>query len=143
MIGITKKQTTARNDKALQPVTAYVVYSNDTNLPWLRLLKKGFRHCALIMRKSDTPAVWLVVDPLSHHLVIDEVVATAQNEDLPAQLRRAGHTLQAVTSADAPRKTAPFLPLTCVEVIKRLLGIHSWRVHTPYQLYRYLQKKAV
>ena len=34
----------------------------------------------------------------------------------------------------------PYLrPFTCVEVVKRVLGIKRWSIFTPYQLYRYLK----
>lgn len=122
----------------LQPVSAFVVFSDDTNLFWLRFLQKGFRHCALIIAKEG--GSWVVVDPLSHHLVIDEVAAPSGHDDLPAQLRKNGHTLVAVTLTEPPRKLAPLMPFTCVEIIKRLVGIHSWKIVTPYQLYRHLTK---
>lgn len=127
--------------KKLEAANAFVVFSDDTHLFWLRGLKKGFRHCAMIIRKEDDSG-WLVVDPLSHHLLIDEVRAVTGQPDLPELLRAEGHTLVAVTIAAPPRKAAPFMPLTCVEVVKRLLGIHDWRIITPYQLYRHLNKRG-
>ena len=38
------------------------------------------------------------------------------------------------------RKSWTFGIFTCVEVVKRILGISKKRVLTPYQLYKYLLK---
>ena len=87
--------------------TAYVVFSNEATLFWLRLLKPGFRHCAMIMPASDRPRGWTIIDPLSHHLLIDELNVPDGHPDLPEQLRQAGHTLVAVTMFRPPPRPAP------------------------------------
>ncbi|MES2728509.1 MAG: hypothetical protein V4621_00220 [Pseudomonadota bacterium] len=118
--------------------TAYVIFSNETSFFWLRFLKTGFRHCAVIIPATDRPRGWTIVDPLSHHLLVDDVTVPEGCPDLPEQLRQAGHILVSVVMAPPPHRPAPIMPLSCVEVTKRLLGIHSKRVWTPYQLYLYL-----
>ena len=35
-------------------------------------------------------------------------------------------------------KPAPFMLFTCVEAVKRVLGIHRRGIVTPWQLYRHL-----
>jgi hypothetical protein len=40
-------------------------------------------------------------------------------------------------------RAAPANIFSCVEVIKRFLGIHARRILTPWQLYSYLKKEAV
>lgn len=117
---------------------AYVVFSDQVSLAWLRLLKPGFRHCAMIMPAVARPRDWTIIDPLSHHLLVDQISVPDGQPDLPEQLRRAGHTLVAVRPYCPPPRPAPIMPFSCVEMIKRLLGIHSKRIWTPYQLYRFL-----
>ena len=118
--------------------TAYVVFSNDSSLFLLRLLKPGFRHCAIILPAADRPRGWTIIDPLSHHLLVDEINVPDGHPDLPEQLRQAGHILVSVMITRPPQRPAPIMPLSCVEIIKRLLGIHQRRIWTPYQLYLYL-----
>lgn len=38
-------------------------------------------------------------------------------------------------------KTKP-TEYSCVQFVKNILGIKSWRIQTPYQLYKYLNKKV-
>ncbi len=117
---------------------AYVVFSDDASLFWLRLLQPGFRHCAVILPTHDRPRDWTIIDPLSHHLLVDAISVPDGQSDLPEQLRQAGHTLVAVSLSLPPKRPAPIMPLSCVEIVKRLLGIHSRCILTPYQLYRFL-----
>lgn len=120
------------------PRTAYVVFSNETSFFWLRFLKTGFRHCGVILPAGNRPRSWTIIDPLSHHLVIDDVTVPDECPDLPEQLRQTGRILVSVRLTDPPQRPAPIMPLSCVEVTKRLLGIHTRRIWTPYQLYLYL-----
>jgi hypothetical protein len=41
----------------------------------------------------------------------------------------------------APRRPAPLRPYTCVEAVKRILGLHAPWVITPWQLYGLLRKQ--
>jgi len=38
-------------------------------------------------------------------------------------------------------KQAPWMPFSCVEAVKRVLGIHKSFILTPWQLYRFLRKE--
>jgi hypothetical protein len=40
------------------------------------------------------------------------------------------------------REWFSFGPITCVEVAKTGLGINSWRVRTPWQLFKYLRERG-
>ncbi len=114
---------------------AWVVFTNQTDLPWLRILKIGYRHCFIIIRDGEH---WVSIDPMANymdvglHQVIDGV-------DLPYWLESQGHqVIQAGLNSNID-KAAPWMFFTCVEACKRVLGIHNRFVFTPYQLYRYLK----
>ena len=112
----------------------YVVFMDAPEKPYLKCFKKGFRHCAYIVKYQDQ---WLIFDPLSART--DLMVAA--DTDLLARFRAAGFTYVPVrTTYDSrPRFLCPEL-LTCVTQMKRMLGIHRVTIQTPYQLYKFLQK---
>ncbi|KAA5605692.1 hypothetical protein F1188_10105 [Roseospira marina] len=111
-----------------------VVFTDGGAIWWLRLLRPGFRHVFIAVRR---PGHWVIVDPLAHRMRVD-LVPTADAADLAAWYRAQGLTVVATETRAPPRKEAPWAPLTCVEVVKRLLGLHARWVWTPYALYRAL-----
>ena len=47
---------------------ALVVFSDTTDLWWLKFLKSGFRHCFVIIKFSDLERDrWVALDPMLHH----------------------------------------------------------------------------
>ena len=114
--------------------TALVVFSGQTDLRYLKYLRPGFRHCFVILR---TPERWISIDPLAHmtHVGIHTV---PQGPELPEVLREHGLTVIETSLRDAPLATAPPMLWTCVEMVKRILGVQAWHVVTPWQLYKYL-----
>lgn len=119
------------------PRQAVVVFSGVTDLPWLRLLRPGFRHCFVVLQRGGA---WVVVDPLAHCTRLDLAPASlaAEAEAIAAVYRRLGLTAVTVEEREAPRRLAPVRPYTCVEAVKRLIGWHAPLVLTPWQLYRAL-----
>ena len=112
---------------------AWVVFSGQADLPWLKILKPGFRHCAVLLNDGER---WITIDPLSNYTdVTVHHVATAF--DLPRWMCGRGHI---VVPAEVSRSETP-APLglfSCVEAVKRVLGIHDRLILTPWQLYRHL-----
>lgn len=113
---------------------AWVVFTNQTDLPWLKLLRYGFRHCFVILHDGEK---WLSIDPLAHRMQI-QVHHVPSDFDLPRWLEERGHIAIRAKIHDEP-KMSPIMPLTCVEVVKRVLGVRNRFVLTPWQLYRYLR----
>jgi hypothetical protein len=113
---------------------ALVVFSGRTGVAWLRWLRAGFRHCFVAV---DDGVEWLTVDPLLHRL---EVRATGlpSDFDLAAEYRRMGLTVAEISPAAVPLRRAPLGLFTCVEAVKRILGIRARCVVTPWQLYRFV-----
>lgn len=114
---------------------AWVVFCSDSDVPWLKILKRGFRHCLVIWHDGRN---WICVDPLSH--VLDIQVIEKNGLDMPTLMREQGHVVVR-TYRKAPLKIAPPDILSCVSLVKRALGIHKFSIITPWQLYRHLVRE--
>ncbi|MCM0019395.1 MAG: hypothetical protein NBV67_05325 [Tagaea sp.] len=113
---------------------ALVVFRDRTELRWLRWLARGFRHCAVVVRVGGD---WVLIDSLSHSICVGRFAAEPIGR-LAARYRAAGMIVVETRVRQAPADLAPILPLTCVEAVKRVLGIHAWTILTPRQLHRHL-----
>lgn len=115
--------------------SALVVFADHAACAWLRPLRRGFRHCFVVLRRG---ALWLACEPLKDRIELD-ALALPPNFDLAAFYGEQGHrVLQGQALSPRPRRPFAPAPLTCVTVVKRLLGIHAPRVWTPWQLYAHL-----
>lgn len=121
-----------------QPVQekAWVVFSGKSDWPWLKLLRPGFRHCFVIVHDGTR---WLSLDPLLQHTEL-KVHDVPPDFDLPGWLTARGNRVMAAPLNRAHTKPAPVMVFTCVEAVKRVLGLHKWAVMTPWQLYRHLTR---
>jgi len=97
------------------------------------LIRRNFGHCFVIMRSARG---WTCFDPRNSGLVKVHMGAQQQTE-LAAVYARYGHVV--LYGKSALRRRQGRAPKGCVPVCKYLLGIHTWRVQTPYQLYCYLR----
>lgn len=114
---------------------AWVVFSGQADMPWLKVLKPGFRHCAVLLNDGKN---WITLDPLANYT--DVVVHHVEREfDLPGWMRDRGHRVVPAPIARL-QKPAPLSVYSCVEAVKRVLGIHRRFIFTPWQLYRHLTK---
>ena len=118
---------------------ALVVFAGSTSLKWLRWLTPGYRHCFVAIAQRD---VWIICDPLSHRTDLIAICGHTR-QDLAAWYRQRGLTVVETHVRSAPKRPAPIRPFTCVEAVKRILGIHAPWVLTPWQLYRYLSAPAL
>lgn len=116
--------------------TAIVVFEHRDARGFLRLLRPGFRHCFCLLRHE---AGWLLCDPLKGGLRLDLVPAY----DIQALLKHYRHIGRIALAGPARSSfpAAPFSvrPLTCVEIVKRTLGLAAPAVFTPFQLHAYLK----
>jgi hypothetical protein len=114
---------------------ALVVFADHAECPWLRPLRRGFRHCFVVIR---TEAVWLACEPLKDRIELN-ALALPDDFDLAAFYCQQGHrVLLGERVAVRARGRFALAPLTCVTVVKRLLGIDAPWVWTPWQLYAHL-----
>jgi hypothetical protein len=115
---------------------AWVVFSGQTDISWLRFLKPGFRHCYVLLNDGER---WTSIDPLSHVTEVSVHHHVPADFDLPGWLElRGNRVLKAPMRRDITR-AAPFMLFTCVEAVKRVIGVHSRGIVTPWQLYRHLK----
>lgn len=114
----------------------WVAFTGETDLNFLKILKKDFRHCFAVVFDGEK---WLSIDPLANHMDIT-IHNVPSDFDLPAWLQSRGYKLVEARIDRSKKTMAPIFPFTCVEAVKRYLGIHALHVITPYQLYCHLNR---
>jgi len=114
---------------------AWVVFSGQADLPWLKILKPGYRHCYVLLNDKKH---WITIDPLSSYMDVN-VHDIPLDFNLPLCMKNRGHTVMPAQIQHID-KQAPWMPFSCVEAVKRVLGIHKRLMFTPWQLYKYLRK---
>lgn len=117
------------------PLRAWVAFSGQTDRPWLRILRPGFRHCYALLHDGRR---WLSVDPMLNHMELRVYDHVPEDFDLPQWLRARGQIVVEAPVDHSRRRPAPFAVFTCVEAVKRVLGLHRFSIMTPWQLYRHL-----
>lgn len=115
---------------------AFVVFSGSADLPWLRLLRPGFRHCYAVV---ESRGLWAAYNPASHQTDLS-VIGELPFSMLAAWLFDGEKTVVGCRVSRAEHRLAPVRPYTCVEAIKRLLGLRAPLVFTPWQLFRHLTR---
>lgn len=113
---------------------ALVAFADETRLKSLRPLRPGFRHCFVLVER-DGAAV--LIDPLSDRLAV-EAFRGLTLEEAAERWTEAGFKVVTASVGD-PGRPAPLAPMTCVEIVKRTLGIHTRRIVTPRQLWEALR----
>ena len=119
-------------------VDVLVVFTGQTGLRRLRFLKPGFRHCFACLRIQGR---WVLYEPLSHRTDIS-FAGPWPARDLVAWMRGRDLTVAATRFRNPPRVAAFWRPYTCVEAVKRVIGLYAPRVFTPWQLFRHLEAEG-
>lgn len=115
---------------------AIVVFEHRDARGVLRLLRPGFRHCFCLLQHD---AGWLLCDPLKGGLRLD-LVPPYDVHDLLQHYRGLGRAALAGPAAGTfPLAPIGLRPLTCVEIVKRVLGLAAPAVFTPLQLHAHLK----
>lgn len=110
---------------------------DDARLP-VRLLRPGFRHCFCL---TGAGRRWTLCDPLKSRLAL-AAIDGADALELAAHLRADGRrVLRGTVAAEAGVGWPAARPLTCVEIVKRLVGVRARGIVTPHQLYRHLLRE--
>lgn len=126
----------ARPNTLGQHQRIWAVFTDETRIPWLRVLRPGFRHCFAILNDGRH---WTAVEPLSNCLEVT-ILPPGADFNLPEFLRAQGHKVVEAELRRHPHPQAQLAILNCVEVVKRMLGISLPWIVTPYQLYRHLER---
>ncbi len=114
-------------------VGAWIVFTGQSDLSWLKILRPGFRHCYALLNDGTH---WVSLDPLSNYTDIT-VHNLPPDFNLPLWLEDRGMRV-VKTPLRRDMRQAPWMPFTCVEAVKRVIGLHARSVITPWQLYRHL-----
>lgn len=117
---------------AVAGAPAVVVFCDRDRPAWLRLLRKGFRHCFVAVAAGPG---WVIVDPLSSGTRL-AVTGPLAGDAVAAWYRAHGCRAVVTRTRPAQPRALPAAPFTCVETVKRILGIRSRRTVTPWQLHR-------
>ncbi|CCG41975.1 hypothetical protein [Magnetospirillum molischianum] len=117
---------------------ALVVFSGQAELHWLRLLRPGFRHCFVVLGAAEG---WISMNPMAHRTDLT-VLPVPADFDLVGWYRARGLTVLETVLRQPPRRQAPWRPYSCVEAVKRILGIHDGFVLTPWQLFRFIEDEG-
>lgn len=120
--------------------TGYVVFVDNTSLWWLRFLKQGFRHCYILLNTKSQYNQWIEINPLSNQVIVSEYNFPSAFDYIKHLQENKKCCVVRVEFNQAPLKCAPLGIFTCVEFVKRMLGIHSVLVQTPYKLYKKIKK---
>ena len=84
------------------PSRVLVVFRDATELRWLRVLKRGFRHCTVAV---ETERGWVLIDALSHRTHI-KWLSSDGPEGLVARFAAAGLHAIETRSRAAPARLA-------------------------------------
>ncbi|MCK5385283.1 MAG: hypothetical protein KAJ29_06865 [Alphaproteobacteria bacterium] len=122
----------------LEGKRVWVVFTDQSELKYVRMLKRGFRHCFILIHDGRS---WISIDPMANYM---EVLV----HDLPGEfdfalwLKERGHNVVEAKLIRNIMTCAPVMLFTCVEACKRILGVHKLLILTPWQLYCYLAKQS-
>ncbi|MGI9435819.1 MAG: hypothetical protein ACR2Q4_13505, partial [Geminicoccaceae bacterium] len=112
-----------------------VIFVDHTDCQWLKLLKSGFRHCFTAIRFDNH---WIICDPLKSRFEI-HLIDAPNDFNLAGFYADQGHTVIAgFKSAHTPLNRVTCEPFTCVAMTKRILGLQSFWLWTPWQLFLHL-----
>lgn len=118
---------------------AIVVFEHRAARGPLRWLAPGFRHCFCLL--DAFPSGWLLCDPLKGSLHL-EVLPTFEIGVLVEHYLGTGrHVAVGPTRSARGGATGWAAPLTCVELVKRAIGLHAPRTFTPWRLFLELRRQ--
>ena len=115
-------------------VGGVVGFGGTPTLWWMHFLKKGFYHCIVALGRQNE---WLIIDPLLHFT--DAIMI--RNIDIKRFFKKHGYRFVEVSLNEPNYKRLRVMPYTCVETVKRFIGVEKALIFTPYGLFCYLNKK--
>ena len=121
----------------------YIVFSDRENEYWWnRWLMRGFQHVQawreIRYGKRPDDVMWLHVDPFAAATLVDVVF----EPEPPWRWDKTLTVVHVSSACDAQkvRELFAFGPISCVETMKSLLGVKSFWIRTPRQLYNHICK---
>lgn len=119
----------------LSELKAIVIFHGDASGPIVNLFcsHRPYNHCWVAVNDGNA---WIGLDPYCEATVIRGLAPASY--DLARHYRDKGRVVIETETREDGNCGIP-LPITCVEQVKRVLGIRCW-AFTPWQLYKYLRK---
>ncbi len=134
-INVETKDAFANVVAGLESKRAWVIFTDQSELKSVRMLKRGFRHCFVIIHDGQR---WISIDPMANYMEVMVHDHLPIDFDFISWLAERGHAVIEAPLTRGIMTCAPVMIFTCVEACKRILGVHKLSVFTPWQLYRYL-----
>jgi len=124
-------------------VKFYIIFLNDKNIPdnqkkwWNKFLNINYKHCFIIQvfNLFDGKEIFVVLENLYNSINIE--ISCIDIEDLPSLV----DNLTCIVEYNIlinPYKKQNIEPITCVTIIKKLIGLKNIFIQTPLQLKKYL-----
>ncbi|MEZ5933321.1 MAG: hypothetical protein R3F54_15490 [Alphaproteobacteria bacterium] len=122
----------SRVAEARERFEVLVVFVGHTHCRSLHWLKQGFKHCFVAQRVGGG---WIICDSLKNQIELSQI-DLPPDFSLSAFYRDMGHTVLA-GQGHSIRQSTMITPefLTCVSVVKRIIGVRSFWTFTPWQLF--------
>lgn len=114
-----------------------VVVFCESDLPYLKVFKRGFEHCFILIRKGQG---CLMIEYLLDFTNI--AYFSVSLEELVGRLKKEDVTYVPVKVPEGLYEIGRPLG-RCVQVVKGILGIDKLFVITPYQLYKHLKRRRI
>ena len=115
--------------------TAIVVFEDRAERSLIRLLRRGFRHCFCVIGSGR---YWTICDPLKTRIEITPLISP-EATDIVQYYSSTGRAVLVGEIAGARMgRHCRLRPVSCVEIVKRILDFDAPSVFTPAQLYRAL-----
>ena len=115
---------------------ALVVFSDAEPERFLPL-KRGFRHCFVVLNDGTD---WVAINPMRGYLWAG---AADAETDLRSHYESQGMRCVEVDVAEPVDRGFPTFWWSCVELVKRAIGLRSFWIVTPWQLYKAIREDWV
>lgn len=113
----------------------FVVFEDPIEPRWFnRFLKKGFGHCYAMARSEE---YWLIINP-TLELIEFELRSVGSFKTAHEYAGEHAVVVEIDVSLRPNVSSCSIGLMTCVDVVKRIIGLRGMGVYTPYQLYRRL-----
>lgn len=132
LIEISSKVHAMRVNQVSDQTKILIVFVGQSDCPCLRWLKQGFKHCFVALQTTDR---WIICDSLKNRMDFS-IIDLTPNFNLSEFYSHRGYTVIAgYGSAQKPSSSIVPEILTCVTVVKRIIGLRSFWTFTPWQLF--------
>ena len=117
-----------------------IVFEDRPSERIFRFLRKGFRHCYAFRQEHGG---WRKLDPMNPIEPASDIIPVSGTNLLAALAASGAVVLQVKQEANIMTSRHRLCPLTCVEILKHLLGMRASALFTPWGLYRRLATPSV